>query len=83
MINSEQRGLFALACAYARTYCKFLSIKTDSIPTVSIMLNTETEKQLGYLTNYFTLLDLIATTASDKIAEVRRTYGKKSGDILS
>lgn len=83
MINSEQRGLFALACAYARTYCKFLSIKTEQIPNVSIILNTETDKQLAYLTNYFALLDLIATTASDKIAEVRKTYGKKTGDILS
>ena len=83
MINSEQRGVFHIACAYARSYCKFLSIDISKIPIVSFLHNTENAKAEAYFTNYFTLLDLIATTASQKIAEVRRTYGKKTGDILS
>lgn len=82
MINSEQRGMFPFACSYARTYCTFLSIDADKIPEVSISLTTEADKQIAYINNYFSLLNLIAKTASDKIAEVRRTYGKKSGDLL-
>lgn len=83
MINAEQRGLFNIACAYARSYCKFLSIDIDKIPTVAIILPSESDKQLAHLNNYFNLLDLMADTASKKIAEVRKIYGKKSGDILS
>ena len=83
MINSEQRGFFHIACYYARSYCKFLAIDIKDIPVVSFVLTTEIQKAEAYLINYFTLLDLIAKTASDKIAEVRKTYGKKSGDILS
>ena len=83
MINGEQRGLFHIACAYARSYCKFLSIAVDKIPAVSFLQPSETVKAESYFANYFTLLDLIATTASAKIAEVRKTYGKKQGDILS
>lgn len=83
MINGEQRGLYHIASAYARTYCKFLSIDIDKIPAVSFLQPTETAKVEAYFTNYFVLLDLIAKTASDKIALVRKMYGKKSGDILS
>ena len=83
MINGEQRGFYHIACYYARSYCKFLSIPIDKIPQVSFVLSSESLKLEAYLVNYFTLLDLIAKTASEKIAEVRKTYGKKSGDILS
>lgn len=82
MINGEQRGLFNIACFYARSYCKFLSISTESIPVVSFNITNEVDKQNAYLINYFALLDLIAKTASDKIAEVRKTYGNKGTDLL-
>lgn len=82
MINGEQRGLYNIACYYARSYCKFLSISIDNIPTVSFNITTELDKQNAYLTNYFMLLDLIATTASEKIAQVRATYGNKGTDLL-
>lgn len=83
MINGEQRREFVVASYYARSYCKFLSIDTKDIPIVSFNLTNETDKQIAYLSNYFVLLDLICDTASKKIAEVRKIYGKKSGDILS
>lgn len=83
MINGEQRGQFIIACFYARSYCKFLAIEIKDIPIVSFNITTEIDKQNAYLTNYFVLLDLIADTAQKKIAQVRKIYGKKSGDILS
>jgi len=83
MINAEQRGVFNIACAYARTYCKFLSIAIDKIPTVSFNQQTEAGRVEAYLSNYFNLLDLMATTASAKIAEVRKTYGKGKQDLLT
>jgi len=82
MVNAQQIGGYSIGCYYAKSLCKFLSIDIEKIPNVSFMLTTESDKQLAYLNNYFTLLDLIAKTASDKIAKVRQKYNTKQEEII-
>jgi len=82
MINAEQRGVYAIACAYAEAYCKFLSVPDNKFPQMPMLLKTDSDKSNAMVTHYFNLLNLIMKTASDKIAEVRVKYNKKSGDLL-
>lgn len=82
MINAEQRGQYSFACHYATAHLKFLGKETKDLPQIPLLLKTESEKQMANITQYFNLLDMITTTTSSKIAEVRQKYGKKSNEDL-
>lgn len=82
MINAEQRGQYAFACAYAKTHLTFLECDLNRFPKLPVLMKTEGEKQNGYITQYFALLELISSTTSAKIKDVRATYGKKGSKDL-
>lgn len=83
MINAEQRGFFSFACSYGLSYLKFLQADISKLPKLPLV-NTEQAKQNAYVIHYFNILDLITSTASKKIAEVREKYGKKgNSDLLN
>lgn len=80
MINAEQRMNYYIASRYAYIHCLFLKCK--DIPAKPIPIKgTFEESGTQWQAYYFTLLEKIAQTASDTIAEVRVKYGKQKGDM--
>jgi len=84
MVNAEQRGAYGVACSYAASLAIFMKIDTSKLPKLPMIIQTTSQQLEAYMKHYFNLLDLIAKTAADIIAEVRKKYNPKyKSDLLS